>query len=333
MLATIRIDQENSRTAPSIENVHFNRPKEDQPNLLQIDDQRGLLSRIGYAALTLFHLIAETFHRSIQRFLSWAWGEHFPTAQFDEETKQHHYPETELPWSPTDTESAGLFLYDHGLRGSPLDWQQYKEELTTLTTKFPGSHHITPRIAEAGNCALKIAAEPCLEIVERYRKQFPDSPIFTLGTSNGSRINQYIETHLDPDLPGDWSYTSVSIAGVYYGTELIDIADKTCMLWAANLDQSLAEEFHWGSEVAEAELTAWRDRQIVWQEKNIKVRHLFCASLEDDRVFSISSSLPLPPEGINAQYDYKIYQGESHISIVPRILDDVVEWLCEGQRA
>lgn len=328
----IQVNQQYVRTTypdtSLIKKVNFERPRESQPNLLKVDDQRGLLSRVGYAALAIFNLLAVAFQKTIQRFLSWASGEQFPTAQLNNEEGKHHYPDVELPWSSTDTESAGLFLYPHGLRGNAQDWKRYKE---VMNAKFPGSHHVSPQVVEKGNCALKIAAEPSLEIVEKYRKQFPDSPIFTIGTSNGSRINQYIETHMDPDLPGEWSYANVSLAGVHYGTELIDIADKMCMLWLAFLDGNLAEEFHWGSEVADTELAAWRERQVLWQEKGIKVRHLFCASLEDEQVFSISSCLPLPPEGLNAQYDYKIYQGESHISIVPRALDDVAEWLCEGK--
>ncbi len=108
---------------------------------------------------------------------------------------------------------------------------------------------------------------------------------------------------------------------------MVDTADKMCLLWAANLNESLASDFHWGSEGAVTRLAAWQDKQVIWQEENKIVRHLFCASLEDEQVFSVSSSLPLAPEGVNAKYDYKIYQGESHISIVPAACKDIVEWL------
>ncbi|MBA3238512.1 MAG: hypothetical protein H0T62_09240 [Parachlamydiaceae bacterium] len=174
--------------------VNFERPSENQPNLIKIDDQRGLLSKIGYAALAIFRLLVVAFEKNIQRLSSWISGENFPEAQMGDDGK-YHYPDAELPWKSTDTESNGLFLNGHGLRGNPKDWQLYSEK---IEEKIPGGHHVSPKVVNGGNCELEVSADPYLEICEKYLSQFPGRPITLTGTSNGSRIMQYIETHLDP---------------------------------------------------------------------------------------------------------------------------------------
>lgn len=65
--------------------------------------------------------------------------------------------------------------------------------------------------------------------------------------------------------------------------------------------------------------------------QKINVRHLFCASTEDEQVQSIAASLPLPPTGVldnsNLVYSQKIYHGESHTSIVEHAQKDVMNWI------
>lgn len=225
-----------------------------------------------------------------------------------------------VPWVSSN-DSKGLYLFIHGLRGHPTDWNSYQEE---IKRKDPHAHLFAPQVPLEGNCALEIAAKPLLEVVNNYLKKFPGRPITLMGTSNGGRIAAYIESNLDPELLGTSRLSIVSLAGVHNGTKVVDLVKKLRLLPLVKLNKDLANEFAFGSRVAQENLSAWQNKQYVWKDQNRSVRHLFCATTEDEQVRDLSSSLPF--EGTMDSV-YKVFNGHSHTSIVEGARSDVMKWL------
>ncbi len=225
-----------------------------------------------------------------------------------------------LPWSASN-DSKGLYLFIHGLRGHPTDWNSYQEE---IKRKNPHAHLFAPQVPLEGNCALETAAYPLLEVVNNYLKKFPGRPVTLMGTSNGGRIAAYIESKLDPEILGSSRLSIVSIAGVHNGTKVVDLVKKLHLLPLARLNKDLADEFIFGSRVAKENLSAWQNKQYVWKHQNRSVRHLFCATTEDEQVRDLTSSLPY--EGTMNSV-YKVFNGHSHTSIVEGARADVLKWL------
>jgi hypothetical protein len=230
------------------------------------------------------------------------------------------YDEMRLPWTDT-TESDGLYLFIHGLRGHPLNWGGYLRE---LQEKSPRAHFFVPHIIERGNCPLEWAAEPLLHAVRHYLRKFPKKPVTLIGASNGGRILSYLECHLNVEEMRERRLSSVSIAGVHYGTLMIDWLDTWHLLPLALLHRRLIDELRWENPYAKELLERWSRKQAEWNRHGIDVHHLFCATLEDEKVISRSSSLPILPDG---NCHYQIYSGENHQTLLSAAQKEILHWL------
>ncbi|WP_068469594.1 esterase/lipase family protein [Candidatus Protochlamydia phocaeensis] len=234
------------------------------------------------------------------------------------------YSADQFPWQNAQT-SAGLFLFIHGLRGTPLCWAPY---LNRLQQDNPEAHCIAPHVPERGNCSLETAAEPFVEMIRHYAAKFPGQPIHLIGVSNGGRIVSYLENQLTPeDLQGR-RLNVVSIAGVHYGTPLIDQAAKWRVLPFLGLHPRIAEDLKWESLSAQRLLQQWRNKQLTWQQAGISVRHFFCATVDDEKLWQAYGSLPLLQEEGSGHLDtYQLYNGQTHQTIIPAAHQDVLNWL------
>lgn len=236
---------------------------------------------------------------------------------------KYEYDLKQLPWNQANAHpSQGLYLFVHGLRGTPLNWSKY---IHYLKKNVPNAYVVAPYVPYRGNCSLADASDPLISIVNDHLKKFPTAGIYGVGISNGSRVFSKIEVELDPKLMQQSSLTVVSIAGVHEGTKVINRAQKAKLLWAARLHPAIAKDFKWKSPSSQELLQQLRDKQIVWKNGKIPVRHLFYATTEDEQVRPITSSLPqlpfTPPE------NYKTMHGEGHLNIVHAARKEVVQWL------
>ena len=84
-----------------------------------------------------------------------------------------------------------------------------------------------------------------------------------------------------------------------------------------------------GSEAAQALHQQWRARQELWQQPGFNVRHIICASTEDEQVRSIAASFPKRPiiKKQGSDYIQIIYHGESHTSIVEKAQRDIIGYI------
>lgn len=304
----------------SVHNNHFfsYSLKKDFP-LIEITDIRPLLRRITGIAHACLRQILDGFNYSKNYILLFGSRKKL-FVQPIKKGNHWSYPTATLPWA-NDSKSDGLFLFVHGLKGFPIQWGGYLQQ---FRKESPTSHFIAPRVAEQGNCPLEIAAEPLLDLVKDYLEKFPGKPVTLLGASNGSRIISYIETHLNAEDMKGRQLNVVSIAGVHYGTKLIDWLERRRILRFIGLHPVLIQEFRWGNQFAKTLLNDWNNKQIEWKNNGIQVRHLFCTTLEDEKVINRSSSLP---KLSNAVCQYSIYCGENHQTIVSAAQKDVINWL------
>lgn len=238
------------------------------------------------------------------------------------------YEESNLPWVKHQTsESEGLVLCVHGLRAHPSTWEGYISE---LSENYPGAHIIAPYVAEKGNCPLEVCAQPLLELVRNYAAKYPGAPITLIGTSNGARILSYIENHLSVEEMEGRKLNVVSIAGLHYGTKFIDNLEKYKVDTISGLDSAFAEEAKWQSKFATNLLREWSDKQAVWAEHEIAVRHMFYASHEDEMI-NRSSTMP-HLANVNHPPEYYVVSGETHKTIVPAVQRHVVQRLLHHSR-
>lgn len=305
-----------------LSNTNITLIKSPNKELVEVRDNRSILQKIVAAVKAAFNHITVLAVKMKRRISKKFQSIQSPSPILNHETNTYTYPPELLPWQK-DKESKGLFLTIHGLRGSTTDWEKYEND---FKQQYPNSHHFNPNVALEGNCSLENAARPLLVAVEDYLKKFPGSPVTIIGTSNGGRIAAFIESHLSPELLGNSKLVVVSVAGVHYGTEVIDRLDNLGILSLANLNSTLAAEFHWGSDTAKDNLKLWQDKQIEWKKHGKNVSHLFIATTEDEQVRSQSASLPLAPVD-TTNVKHVVYNEQSHISIVDAAHSKVVKWV------
>jgi hypothetical protein len=286
--------------------------------LLEIEHDRTLSDQVKDVAQATLNGIKSIAKKNYNRLASH--NTLFPRAVLNAQNI-YEYPKEVLPWNEA-KESNGIYFFIHGLFGFPSDWNTYVD---TIQTKQNDIHVFVPHIPLKGNCSLETAGKPLLEALENYLKKFPGKPVTLIGTSNGGRLAAfYLESRLDPKILGNSSLAIVSIAGVHYGTKVIDFLSQ--MNFLPHLNDTFKEEILFGNKAAKSCLEAWHKKQSIWKEHNQKVRHLFCATTEDEQVRDISCSLPYHQDAVST---YKIVSGHSHTSIVEEMCDDVIQWIEE----
>lgn len=289
------------------------------PPLMEVNDQRSLWRRTQALARAAFQLFSYVINKGVEFIFPSPVAHLFlkPVGSVD---TGYTYPEQQLPWNATPSPtSEGLFLFVHGLHGHPNAWSGY---LKRLTEQCPRVHCVAPYVAQGGNCALETASVPLAAIVRNYAQKYPGKPIHIVGTSNGGRITLDIEEKLEVEQVQGRPLRVVSIAGVHYGTQWINRLAAWKVLRLARFHPAIASDLRWGSAKAQQLLEAWQAKQGQWQAANIDVKHLFCASAEDEQVRPVSSSLPY-----HHFCEYRLYTGEDHVSIVPKACEDVLQWL------
>ncbi len=288
--------------------------KKDLP-LVQIEDHRSVIRRISSIVYACLKQIIDLLN--MVKFYLYFFSKRNVT--FLQPTKSGNtYSYKSLPWGK-DKSSKGLYLFIHGLQGFPSSWGGYVQKVRAIA---PKAHSIAPYVPERGNCSLKTAAKPLLQLVKAYLKKFPGKPIHLVGTSNGARIASYIENHLTVEEMKGRQLNVVSIAGVHYGTKLVDWLDKFYFLPLTGTNRALVKEFLWGSPFAKKLLEKWKAKQIEWKIHEIQTRHLFCIGLEDEKVLWHSSALPSLSGA-----KYLAFSGENHQTVVSAAQDDILNWI------
>lgn len=295
-------------------------------SLLQLDDYRPAFIKIKHVIQAFLKQIAEVFQ--LLRHAIYFYRDRKKI--FLNPLKQANgwtYPVEALPWSQS-TESEGLYLCIHGLRGTPYCWGSY---LKKLKKKHPHAHVVAPYIAEQGNCTLETAGDPLVELVRHYIAKFPGKPIHLFGTSNGGRLASYLEINLSPQELAESQLHVASIVGVHHGTKLVDLLSKNHLLPLARLHPSVAEDFKWQSQTSMSLLERWKAKQITWRQHQIPVYHFFATALEDEKTLAPAGSLPILSSDRQG-CAYQVYAGETHQTVVPAARIDIFKWIAASHR-
>ena len=114
------------------------------------------------------------------------------------------------------------------MNGLPFIWEPYINQLKKTN---PNIHCFAPHIYKSGNCSLKRASAPLLEVISDYRLHFPYNPVALVGISNGARIAAKLEKELagekvaDRQLHGTGcTFASALAAQLAAGRSLVEAA-------------------------------------------------------------------------------------------------------------
>ncbi len=282
-----------------------------EKNELNLEDHRSTVEKVNDLALTAINYAGSLPKKAFRRLVS----KEFPVAK----SVNGRICYSDLPWQGK--ESVGLNLFIHGLWGHPTDWNRHMERAEETCANF---HTFAPFVYGRGNIPLEQAAAPILEALRDYVREHPGKPINIYGTSNGARIATYIENNLTPEELGNSKLRIVSIAGVLNGTEVVDRLVDYRLIRLAPLHTDLKREFRFQSSVARNLMGDWAKKQKSWKEAGSDVRHYYCATTGDELVRPIKSSLP---QDADANCSYRVFHGQSHMSIVDASVEDVFGWL------
>lgn len=141
-----------------------------------------------------------------------------PTRIIDYFNPKYDFVEQEKTWKTT---SLGLYVFVHGLRGTPACWDNH----TKLMEAQPQMDVFTPYVPFQGNCRLDVSANPVYNIVYDYAKKYPGNPICLVGVSNGARICMHIEHQLRTTSPSTPVKVS-TIAAVHFGSSRMNIVKR-----------------------------------------------------------------------------------------------------------
>jgi len=294
-------------------------PSESLP-LMEVIDKRNVFEKFRRQAGANFWMVGNALQNSLTKWKIYFRPHHnniFLNPVLSAVTNEFVYP---IAFPP---ENDGLYLFIHGWKGLPHYFHPY---ILNVKRKNPSMLCYAPHILAEGNCTLEEAARPLLALIQDYAHQHPGKPIVLIGTSNGGRIAMYLESQLTVEELKDREFSLVSLAGVHYGTQFINYLAGYKLLWTTFMHEEMVKDFHWQSKTAVTCLDLWREKQQVWKEHGIMVRHFFAATTEDGQVYPLSCSLPQSPPS-TTPCTYRVYPGENHLSIVPAACRDVLHWL------
>jgi hypothetical protein len=304
--------------------MHVTLARSDQnSHFYTVEDRRDWVTTCYHRALACFrHLLYGGAH--VRRMC-------YPIRPLQEATvslETGRYVLATLPWNDKSCQSSnGLCLFLHGLNASPRQWETYSRK---FPSEFPNTHYLVGVVFKAGNCSLKNAGDPFVEVIEDYVQKFPGKPIVLIGTSNGGRLASYIETKINPRLLSQGSQLRVfSIAGVHGGTKLMNLAHQIGCARILRHHPDVTKELSFNSEESSRLVKALQQRQSVWKTQGVDVFHYFYAATEDEKVRPLASSFPYL--GTEPRTYYEVIYGETHETIVDRVQERIF-FILKGKR-
>jgi predicted alpha/beta-fold hydrolase len=305
-------------------NTLFSEPYETSLELplVTVRNTTGFLKRIQQIIMILLRPLLDACQYVYHAFANFKKSRSFQIFLSKNSENYLHYDLKTLPWA-NKKESKGLFLFVHGLFGNTYTFGSYISE---CHKNYPDWDVVAPRVYQRGICSLEQATLPLLNILKDYLNRFPTSPVYLIGTSNGARILSKIETLLSEEDLSSRKTRIISVAGVHLGTKVVDTLVNFQSI-RKHFFHELSEELTFNSPFAQQLLKELQEKQTVWKEHGVDIKHLFIASLYDECVLPQSSCLPILKQG---QTHYKIFPDHNHLSVVHGAKKTVFNWLKEN---
>lgn len=216
--------------------------------------------------------------------------------------------------------SAGLVVIFHGLRskGPQKNWLPYAQQIRQEHHNF---HVCLPPVPAEGNCGVEEASKAFIAQINEYARKHPGAPITLIGTSNGGRIVQKIESSLDLDAVGQRSLNFISVVGAQGGTHLVPRTGRIHGDRLLGLHQDFVQEVNPQNDFIGEQYQLNQQRQREWEECGADVGHLYIGSSED---YVIQGQRFFP---LFDRSRYVVIPGETHFSIVRSGRERAVAWL------
>ncbi len=220
----------------------------------------------------------------------------------------------------------GLMVFLHGLRSSSWQWRHVVPWFMNAP-EFSEYKFWVPEIECKGNCDLLSAIEPLQPVISEFAQKNPNGFIYLIGTSNGARIAAMLETQLNVELFWKIRLRVVSIAGFFGTSNLAKYLDCVGLLKPLCYSPCVREALVEDSPHQEL-LDSWNERQRVWKENDVDVKHKFYSSIDDERLYPVISSFP-KLDYTNPE-DFVLVNGWDHSGIVTGIKNRYLSW-CKSE--
>ncbi len=215
--------------------------------------------------------------------------------------------------------NKGLYVIIHGLNGSPK--MTAASYVKLIKKDRPGIYEIrAPHVYKKGNCSLKAAATPIIQMIGSYLAENPGKPIHLIGTSNGARIAAHVELAFRKR---SVDIRVTAIAGVFFGSQRVERFKNFKRIVPLVLHKNIIEDFSVGSKRAQMLIEKMQEPVTVGSRS-----YEFYGTPNDESIPNFSSCFPKDiPEAIY----HPPVKGESHVtlwnSIRSKVLQDSYKWM------
>lgn len=271
---------------------------EVETKLRQEHDNVTLLQKIKHWIQSIFNEILFFFF-------------HFIPSRLGFHSFKYHRCEDSTTWK---TESQGLYVLVHGLRGHPSIWNSHVKELQ----ENPDLDVFVPYVHKQGCCPLEEAANPILTQVLTYIKQHPGKRICLLGASFGSLIVAWLEKELRKEAQGTAVKVS-TIAGIHFGSVWVNHLENFGVARLI-LPHESRHELAFGNDTARALL----EEILQPCPEDTEREYDFFATTEDFVVPHLNSALPY----LKGKHRHFVVHGYGHNSIVQAVCKQQLD-LCQ----
>lgn len=224
--------------------------------------------------------------------------------------------------------AKGIVIFLHDANSS--SWRQWRHVVGAFmdAPEFREYKFWAPDLTYSSSCEFDFfdTVKRVNDTVTEFALDHPDAFVYFIGHSKGARIAAMIETIIDVQTFRTMHVRYVSLSGCF-GPAISSKQPRTSM----GLSQYLGFPDDFAKTVTEdaahdAFMTLWNNRQKVWDDLRMDVKHLFCASVDHDLVSQ--TSFPKLDHAV----DYKLVTGWDRYSLVSGILEIYLQWCCDSCR-
>lgn len=219
----------------------------------------------------------------------------------------------EIQLKKSHPQSKTLYVFIHGLKGSPYRWTPFIKHLESTQ---PNASYFVYRVPKEGNCGLKEASEPLYETLTNYfNENVQITNVCLIGTSWGSRIAARIERKL---VESPLRILTVSISGVHQGTKIMTWISYWNLSSWFGFHQKVLTDLQYQSDRSLKLLKKWKNSCTNSKGER---RHIFYASSTDEGVIPFKSGIVK----IGEQDKHIVHHGYVHTNLANNIYKEVLE--------
>ena len=223
------------------------------------------------------------------------------------------------------TETQGLVVFLHDLGSSSWQWR-YVVDSFREAPEFYEYKFWVPNLNFTGTCELALTETitNVSKVLTDFAMKNPNAFVYLIGTSNGARIAAMIETQFDVQTFKNIHLRFVSVSGFFGPSDLARKLDSFGLLPYMGYAEFIRDELV-KDECHEDFLSSWNKRQKIWDDLRIDVRHIFYASVDNERLYPVSKT-SFPKLHGQSKTEYILVTGWDHYSLVNGLSETYLSW-------